>query len=132
MSERAARNRDQRSPSKLFTAGRNIIIIVFVQGGSPTPHPLSSRPHFVCKFIRQRSTNKNCHQYFESRSGSALHKKLLNTSNGVLYICSRYILGPKLSTRNNFFLRQKDVNLKMIRYVERTVWIQIGICRQKN
>ncbi len=31
-------------------------IIVFVQGGSPTPHPFSSRPHFVCKFSRQRST----------------------------------------------------------------------------
>ncbi len=27
-----------------------------VQGGSPTPHPFSSRPHFVCKFSRQRST----------------------------------------------------------------------------
>ena len=33
-----------------------LIIIVFVQGGSPTPHPFSSRPHFVCKFSRQRST----------------------------------------------------------------------------
>jgi hypothetical protein len=32
--------------------------IVFVQGGSPTPHPFSSRPHFVCKFSRQRS-NEN-------------------------------------------------------------------------
>ncbi len=31
-------------------------IIVFVQGGSPTPHPFSSRPHFVCKLRRQRST----------------------------------------------------------------------------
>ncbi len=30
--------------------------IVFVQGGSPTPHLFSSRPHFVCKFSRQRST----------------------------------------------------------------------------
>ncbi len=30
------------------------LIIVFVQGGSPTPHPFSSRPHFVCKFSRQR------------------------------------------------------------------------------
>ncbi len=30
---------------------------MFVQGGSPTPHPFSSRPHFVCKFSRQRSTN---------------------------------------------------------------------------
>jgi len=29
---------------------------LFVQGGSPTPHPFSSRPHFVCKFSRQRST----------------------------------------------------------------------------
>ncbi len=31
-----------------------LIIIVFVQGGSPTPHPFSSRSHFVCKFSRQR------------------------------------------------------------------------------
>jgi hypothetical protein len=23
------------------------LIIVFVQGGSPTPHPFSSRPHFL-------------------------------------------------------------------------------------
>ncbi len=29
---------------------------IFAQGGSPTPHPFSSRPHFVCKFSRQRST----------------------------------------------------------------------------
>ncbi len=29
---------------------------MFVQGGSPAPHPFSSRPHFVCKFSRQRST----------------------------------------------------------------------------
>jgi hypothetical protein len=26
--------------------GTFIIIILFVQGGSPTPHPFSSRPHF--------------------------------------------------------------------------------------
>ena len=32
------------------------LIILFAQGGSPTPHPFSSRPHFVCKFSRQRST----------------------------------------------------------------------------
>ncbi len=31
-------------------------IILFAQGGSPTPHPFSSRPHFVCKFSCQRST----------------------------------------------------------------------------
>ncbi len=31
-------------------------IIVFVQGGSLTPHPFSSQPHFACKFSRQRST----------------------------------------------------------------------------
>ncbi len=31
-------------------------IIVFEQGGSPTPHPFSSRPPFVCKFSCQRST----------------------------------------------------------------------------
>jgi hypothetical protein len=31
-------------------------LIMFAQGGSPTPHPFSSRPHFVCKFSRQRST----------------------------------------------------------------------------
>jgi hypothetical protein len=35
---------------------KNGFISVFVQGGSPTPHPFSSRPHFVCKFSRQRST----------------------------------------------------------------------------
>ncbi len=29
------------------------LIIVFVQGGSPTPHPFSSRPHFVCKLGRE-------------------------------------------------------------------------------
>ena len=29
---------------------------LFALGGSPTPHPISSRPHFVCKFSRQRST----------------------------------------------------------------------------
>jgi hypothetical protein len=27
-------------------------LIVFALGGSPTPHPISSRPHFVCKFSR--------------------------------------------------------------------------------
>jgi hypothetical protein len=27
------------------------LIIVFVQGGSPTPHPFSSRPHFVCNLV---------------------------------------------------------------------------------
>jgi hypothetical protein len=31
------------------------IIFLFVQGGSPTPHPFSSQPRFVCKFSRQRS-----------------------------------------------------------------------------
>jgi hypothetical protein len=38
--------------------GLNVIynIILFAQGGSPTPHPFSSRPHFVCKFSRQMST----------------------------------------------------------------------------
>ncbi len=36
--------------------GAMIKKFVFVQGGSPTPHPFSSRPHFVCKFSRQRST----------------------------------------------------------------------------
>ncbi len=34
----------------------NYKYIIFVQGGSPTPHPFSSRPHFVFKFSHQRST----------------------------------------------------------------------------
>ncbi len=32
-------------------------IIVFALGGSPTPHPISSRPHFVCKFSRHGSSS---------------------------------------------------------------------------
>jgi hypothetical protein len=31
--------------------------IVFALGGSPTPHPISSRPHFVCKFSRHGSSS---------------------------------------------------------------------------
>ncbi len=42
--------------SRSYFALEFSIIILFVQGGSPTPHPFSSRPHFVCKFSRQRST----------------------------------------------------------------------------
>ncbi len=46
------------NPHKWFLSSRKYdsIIILFVQGGSPTPHPFSSRPHFVCKFSCQRST----------------------------------------------------------------------------
>jgi hypothetical protein len=29
----------------------------FVLDGYPTPHPISSRPHFVCKFSRQGSSS---------------------------------------------------------------------------
>ena len=32
-------------------------LIVFALGGSPTPHPISSRPHFVCKFSRHGSSS---------------------------------------------------------------------------
>jgi hypothetical protein len=38
---------------QIFTSMQ--ILIVFVQGGSLTPHPFSSQPNFVCKFSRQRS-----------------------------------------------------------------------------
>jgi hypothetical protein len=31
--------------------------IVFALGGSPTPHPISSRPHFVCKFSHHGSSS---------------------------------------------------------------------------
>jgi hypothetical protein len=31
--------------------------IVFALGGSPTPHPISSRPHFVCKFSYHGSSS---------------------------------------------------------------------------
>ncbi len=34
-------------------------LIVFALGGSPTPHPISSRPHFVCKFSRHGSSSGN-------------------------------------------------------------------------
>ena len=37
----------------LEATAKLLIIIVFVQDGSPTPHPFSSRPYFVCKFSRQ-------------------------------------------------------------------------------
>jgi hypothetical protein len=38
---------------------------MFVQGGPPTQHPFSSRPHFVCKSSRQRRTqNINIPTYF--------------------------------------------------------------------
>ncbi len=48
-----------------------LIIIVFAQGGSPTPHPFSSRPHFVRKFSCQRSTIKprtSTHNYTDKTS----------------------------------------------------------------
>jgi hypothetical protein len=32
-------------------------LIVFALGGSPTPHPISSRPQFVCKFSRHGSSS---------------------------------------------------------------------------
>jgi hypothetical protein len=32
-------------------------LIVFALGRSPTPHPISSRPHFVCKFSRRGSSS---------------------------------------------------------------------------
>jgi hypothetical protein len=32
------------------------LIIMFVQGASPTPHPFYSRPRFVCKFSREENT----------------------------------------------------------------------------
>jgi hypothetical protein len=46
----------KRVSSFFFTLFFYFLIIVFVQGRSPTPHPFSSRPHFVCQFSRQRST----------------------------------------------------------------------------
>jgi hypothetical protein len=32
-------------------------LTLFALGGSPTPHPISSRPHFVCKFSRHGSSS---------------------------------------------------------------------------
>ncbi len=44
-----------------FRIGRHIkfffFFIIFALGGSPTPHPISSRPHFVCKFSRHGSSS---------------------------------------------------------------------------
>ncbi len=46
-----------------FISFKHFFYIVFALGGSPTPHPISSQPHFVCKFIRQGSSSPvTCHQ----------------------------------------------------------------------
>ncbi len=39
----------QRCPNKIIIF---FFLIVFALGGSPTPHPISSRPHFVCKLLK--------------------------------------------------------------------------------
>ncbi len=40
---------------ELFTP--QFFFYVFALGGSPTPHPISSRPYFVCKFSRHGSSS---------------------------------------------------------------------------
>ena len=54
VTNRAALYQYTRLIGKLFFFSSKI---VFALGGSPTSHPISSRPHFVCKFSRHGSSS---------------------------------------------------------------------------